>query len=144
MDLLEPLFYNWPGGYVPTFSEDKAQDFVLPSRVGSDTPGIFFVQGAPGIDEACDEVEAYHYVYNETPRGTVKDIFRDNEDHVAGIEYANEEWEEGEYVDYAAAGPPVTAGISYNFSGSGSRSERDDSFNIARRPAMRQTTERVG
>ena len=48
-----------------------------------------------GIDELADQIESYHFIFVETPKGRSKDVYRDNEDHVAGVEYANEEWEEG-------------------------------------------------
>lgn len=114
VDLMAPLFAMWPGGYVPTFSEDRYQEFAMPSREGSDSPGFFVVEGAPGADEYIDQIEGYHFILTETPRGVVKDVYRDNEDHVAGSEYANEEWEEGR-PDYAAAGPPRAEAIRYEF-----------------------------
>ncbi len=140
IDLLEPLFRLWPGGYVPTFTEGKDATPRLPSRDGWDSPGILFVEGAPGIEEAIDQIEGYHYVYRESPSGVVKDVFRDNEDHIAGIEYANEEWEEGEHQDYIAAGPPRAHAVSYSI---GDEPERRNPF-MKRRPEPRTTEVRVG
>jgi hypothetical protein len=59
-----------------------------------DSPGILLVKGAPGIDQLADEIEAYHYVWLETVRGKSKDVYRDNDNRIAALEYANEEWEE--------------------------------------------------
>lgn len=118
VDLLAPLFSMWPGGYVQSFAEDKRLDPVMQSREGADTPGIFFVEGAPGIEELVDQIEGYHFIFSETPRGVVKDVYRDNEDHVAGLEYANEEWEEEPEKVYA---PPQAQQVSYQF---GSKAQR--------------------
>ena len=95
IDLLERLWYTWPGGRVPSFAEEKG--LVVPQGPfeEADSPGIFLVEGASGIDELSDQLEGYHFVYTETPKGKTKDVFRENEDHVAGLEYANEDWEEG-------------------------------------------------
>ena len=48
-----------------------------------------------GIDDLADQLEGYHYVFTDTPKGKTKDVYRSNEDLVAACEYANEEWEEG-------------------------------------------------
>lgn len=138
-DLLAPLFSMWPGGYVPTFNEDKHLDAVMPSREGSDTPGFFVVEGCEGAEEFIDQIEGYHFIYTETPRGVVKDVYRDNEDHVAGVEYAYEEWVEGDYADYAAAGPPQAHEVRYKFA----PEERRPSF-ARPRTEPREATVRVG
>ena len=95
IDLMEPLFYSYPGGRVPSFREEKG--LVVPQGpfAEPDSPGFFLVEGMPGNDELADQVEGYHFVFSDTPKGVTKDVYRDNEDHVAGVEYANEEWEEG-------------------------------------------------
>ncbi len=137
VDLMEPLFHSWPGGYVPTFNEDKRLDQVMPAREGSDTPGFFVVEGCAGGDEFADQIEGYHYIYTETPRGVVKDVFRDNEDHVAGAEYANEEWEEGEAPGVYL--PPQAQEVKYAFA----QNERRSPFERQRKePAS--TVVRVG
>ncbi len=140
VDLLEPLFNMWPGGYVPTFTEDKRQDVLIPRRDGNDTPGFFVVEGCEGSEEFIDQIEAYHYIYTETPRGVVKDIYRDNEDHIAGIEYAYEEWVEGDVIDYAANGPPVALGVRYEMA------EAPVKVNpwLKKRPQPREENVRVG
>lgn len=95
IDLLEPLFATYPGGRVPSIREEKG--LVVPQGpfADPDTPGLLFVEGGEGIEELADQIEAYHYYERETPSGWVKDVYRDNEDHVAGMEYGNEEWAEG-------------------------------------------------
>ena len=60
-----------------------------------DSPGIFLVEGGKGIDDLAGQLEGYHYVFTDTPKGKTKDVYRSDEDLVAACEYANEEWEEG-------------------------------------------------
>src|SRR5690606_18866718 len=105
IDLVEPLFATYSGGRVPSFQEDKRLQAPHGPYSEPDTPGILFVEGGDGIDELVDQIEGYHYIFVETPRGVTKDVYRDNEDHVAGMEYANEEWEEGapDYVSTLTA-----------------------------------------
>ena len=101
IDLMEPLFYTYPGGRVPTFSEEKRLIVPTGPFAEPDSPGLFLVENMPGIDELADQIEGYHYIFSDTPKGITKDVYRDNEDHVAGMEYANEEWEEGAYLDWS-------------------------------------------
>lgn len=107
IDIMEPLFYTFPGGRVPTAKEEKAMS--APVLTGEpDSPGLFLVEGAPGNEEMAQQIEAYHYIFTEGPKGRSKDVFRDNEDHVAGMEYANEEYVEGAPVTFGSAAPVVT------------------------------------
>lgn len=105
IDLAEPLFYSYPGGRVPSFRE--AQSLRVPQGpfAEPDSPGIFLVEGAPGIEELASELESYHYIIKDTDRGKVKEVFRLDEDHVAGFEYANEEWEESPSVTLPSSIP---------------------------------------
>lgn len=112
IDLMERLFYTFSGGWVPSFAEDKALVAPLPAFVGGDTPGFFLVEGAPGIDELADEIEAYHYVWAETPKGKSKDVYRVNDNRLAAVEYANEEWEENPAHVLL---PPSAIAPSYGF-----------------------------
>ena len=102
IDLAEPLFYSYPGGRVPSFREERGLFVPRGPFAEPDSPGFFIVEGCPGGEEFADQIEGYHYVYTDTPKGKTKDVYRDNEDHVAGFEYANEEWEEGESADFSA------------------------------------------
>ena len=95
IDDMEQLFYVYEGGRVPTSRDVKNLIQQQGPFMEPDTPGIFLVEGMPGIDELADEIEAYHYVYSETPRGKTKDVFRQDDDRIASVEYANEEWVEG-------------------------------------------------
>ena len=115
IDLLEPLFYSYAGGRVPTFREEKGLMVPRGPFAEPDSPGLFLVEGAPGIDELADQIEGYHYVYSDTPKGRSKDVYRDNEDHVAGLEYANEEWEEGEPSSPLRISVPVAAELNSGF-----------------------------
>ncbi len=92
---LEELFYTFEGGRVPSPEDKKALRFPEGPFTEENSPGLFLVEGMPGIQDLADEIEAYHYVYSDTPRGRVKDVFRMNDDRIAAVEYANEEWEEG-------------------------------------------------
>lgn len=65
------------------------------------------MEGAPGVDALARELESYHYVIKDTERGKVKEVFRLDDDHVAGFEYANEEWEETGNTSYPTAVPQL-------------------------------------
>lgn len=87
------LFNTFPGGLVPAFYEDlrNAAPRMVPAT--ADSPGLFLVKGAPGIDELAEQLELYHY---EHKTSDVKDeyvVARVNEDLVAALEYAIEELE---------------------------------------------------
>jgi hypothetical protein len=104
IDLMERLFYSYPGGRVPTFKEEL--DLRVPQGPFSepDSPGFFIVEGCPGGEDLADEIEGYHYIYTETPKGRTKDVYRMNENLIAAMECANEEYEEGE-TEKDVAGP---------------------------------------
>lgn len=95
IDLMEPLFYNYPGGRVTTQREEINSRQPMGPYVEPDTAGIFLVKGADGTEELANEIEAYHYVWSVTPSGRTKGVFRMDENRIAAMEYANEEWEEG-------------------------------------------------
>lgn len=139
IDLVEPLFYNYAGGWVPSFSEEKRLEEPVQMREGNDTPGFFIVMGCPGGEDLANEVEAYHYTWTITERGKSKGVYRVNENRIAAVEYANEEWEEGEHQDYAAAGKPVAHEVKYAFA----EETRRSPFSKGR-AAPRETTVRVG
>lgn len=87
------LFNTFPMGIVPPFYEELRN--LTPRTVAAtqDSPGIFLVKGAPGIDELAEQLELYHY---EHKTSDVKDeyvVARVNEDLVAALEYAIEELE---------------------------------------------------
>lgn len=107
IDLLEPLWYDFPGGRVPSFREDIL-DVPTGTYAEPDSPGILLVEGAPGIDKMADEIEQYRYVWVTVMRGgneiKTKQVLRVNDNTIAALEYANEEFEEGE--------PPVIQGTS--------------------------------
>jgi hypothetical protein len=87
------LFNVFPSAIVPAFYEDMRN--LAPRTVSTlpDSPGLFLVKGAPGIDELAEQIELYHY---EHKTSDVKDeyvVARVNEDLVAALEYAVEELE---------------------------------------------------
>lgn len=107
IDLAEPLFYSYPGGRVPSFNESRRLGVPQGPFAEPDSVGLFLVEGAPGVDALARELESYHYVIKDTERGKVKEVFRLDDDHVAGFEYANEEWEETGNTSYPTAVPQL-------------------------------------
>jgi len=100
IDLCEPLFYVFPNGRVPDWKEDLS--LAMPDYGDMpDSPGVLLVEGAPGIDQFASELEGYHFVWQDTPKGRTKDVYRVDENGVAAFEYANEEFEEAGdgYID---------------------------------------------
>ena len=67
------------------------------------------VEGAPGIEELANEIDGYHYIYTTTDRGMTKDVYRVNDDRIAAVEYANEEWEEAPVVSLPQSVPSPIA-----------------------------------
>lgn len=96
IDKVEPLFWTYEGGRVPTFKEEKALMVPRGPFDEPDSPGILLVEGMRGIDALADQIEGYHFIFTESQKGKSKDVFRENDDHIAGVEYANEEWEENQ------------------------------------------------
>ena len=87
------LFNTFPGGLVPAFYEDMRNAAPRTVVTMPDSPGLFLVKGAPGIDELAEQLELYHY---EHKTSDVKDemvVARINEDLVAALEYGIEELE---------------------------------------------------
>lgn len=110
IDLMEPRFYVYEGGRVPTSSEVARLEVPRGPFAEPDSHGIYLVEGAPGIDDLANEIEGYHYVFTETPKGKTKDVYRVADDRIAAVEYANEEWEEGKTYD---VGPPTAYSMGY-------------------------------
>lgn len=100
VDLAEQLFGTYPGGRVPTMIEEKRRNLPQGPFAEPDSPGVFLVEGAPGIEDLANELEAVHFLIKETESGKTKEVVRLDEDHVAGFEYANEEWEESPVVSF--------------------------------------------
>lgn len=112
IDMMQPRFHTYEGGRIPSF--DQYSNLQVPQGpfLEPDSPGFFLVEGAPGIDRLADEIEAYHFIYTETPKGKTKDVYRDAEDGIAAIEYANEEWESAPPADAYHA--PRSYSLDYN------------------------------
>jgi hypothetical protein len=104
---MERLFYTYAGGRVPTFEQERTLTIPRGPFEEADSPGIFLVEGMRGIEELAGQLEGYHYVFTETPKGRTKDVYRVNEDLIAAAEYANEEWEEGTGGDYSRPVEPL-------------------------------------
>lgn len=104
IDLMERLFYVYEGGRVPT--SEQVTQLAIPRGpfMEPDSYGIYLVEGMPGIEDLANEIEAYHYVFFDTPKGKSKDVYRVDDDRIASVEYANEEYEEGE-TERDVAGP---------------------------------------
>jgi len=96
IDLTARLLNTFPGGVVPSLTGETTGRALSYGPEGpDDTPGLLFVKGAPGIDELCDELEAYHYEHRLTDTKDEMVVARINDDMVAAMEYAIEELEEG-------------------------------------------------
>lgn len=85
------LLNVFPGGVVPTSREDAYNKPPAMVTATGDSPGILFVEGGPGIDELCDEMEGYHEVRVANDRKDELVIARINDDRVSALEYACEE-----------------------------------------------------
>src|SRR5262249_44549551 len=95
--MVNRLWQTFPGGRVYSAVEEQLNSFRANS-VGPfaepDSPGLLLVKGAPGIDELCDQIEAYHYEPKESDVLYVEKVARVAEDLVAPMEYAVEELED--------------------------------------------------
>ena len=102
IDLTSRLLNTYPGGIVPALNaETRGRALPYGPNSTDDTPGLLFVKGAPGIDELCDELEAYHYEHRLTDTKDEMVVARIDEDLVAAMEYAIEELEEYQLPDYS-------------------------------------------
>lgn len=102
IDLTARLLNTYPGGIVPSLTgETRGRALSYGPNASDDTPGLLFVKGAPGIDELCDELEAYHYEHRVTDTKDDMIVARINDDLVAAMEYAIEELEEYQAPDYS-------------------------------------------
>lgn len=93
IEATEKYWNLYPGGRVPLPWEEQ-QLISQRHYEEPDSPGLLLVQGAPGIDDLADEIEAYHRVLVETDRAKKLEVVRIDDDLVAGLEYAIEELEE--------------------------------------------------
>ncbi len=112
VDLLDRLWYTYPGGRVPTFTEEKTLTVPQGPFAEPDSPGLILVEGGEGIDDLALQLEGYHYIYTETPKGAHKDVYRDDEDLIAALEYANEEIEEGIMSYFSGRNAPMTSPLN--------------------------------
>ena len=110
IDMMEPLFYTYEGGRVPTAEQVASLSIPRGPFAEPDSHGIYLVEGGQGIDDLADEIEGYHYVFSDTPKGKTKDVYRVADDRIAAVEYANEEWEEGFVIDDS---PPTAWQLPY-------------------------------
>jgi hypothetical protein len=112
IDLTARLLNTFPGGIVPDLKgETRGRAMSYGPNAADDTPGLLFVKGAPGIDELCDELEAYHYEHRLTDTKDEMVVARINDDLVAAMEYAIEELEEYQQPDYSR--PLQVAGANW-------------------------------
>jgi hypothetical protein len=102
------LLNIFPGGIIPESWEEamwagkeRSQPLALGGR--PDSPGLLFVEGAPGIDALCDEIESYHEVLQENDTKSEYTVARIDDDMVAAMEYAVEHLEE-QQTDHAQMG----------------------------------------
>jgi hypothetical protein len=92
IEYTEKYWNLYPGGRVPLPWEEQ-QLIAQRHYEDEDSPGLMLVEGAPGIDDLADEIEAYHRVLVETDRAKKLEVVRIDDDLVAGMEYAIEELE---------------------------------------------------
>ena len=95
---MDELFYLYEGGRVPSSKDVKNLTVARGPFAEPDSPCIFLVEGMPGIEDLANEIEGYHFVYSDSVKGRTKDVFRENDDRIAAVEYANEEWVERPYA----------------------------------------------
>ena len=88
IDAVERLLDIYPGGIVPSIAAEVRNRVQFgPFPADSDSPGLLFVKGAPGIEELADQMEAYHYVHQQTEMKDELVVARVDEDLVAAMEY---------------------------------------------------------
>ena len=102
------LFNVFPNGIVPAFGEDTRNRAPRTVSTLPDSPGLFLVRGAPGIDELAEQLELYHYQHKTSDVKDEMVVARVDEDLVAALEYAVEELE-NEAVSYDKALGPSAA-----------------------------------
>lgn len=89
------LLNVFPGGEVPESSMELMESnyrsaATLGPHACPDSPGLLFVEGAPGIDDLCDEIESYHEVLMENATRSEYTVARIDDDLVAALEYGTE------------------------------------------------------
>ncbi len=89
------LLNTFPGGRVPSLALELNQErflatFPQPPFLEPDSPGLLFAEGYPGIDQLCDQIEAYHEVFVQNEVKEDYEVARIDEDLVAGMEYGNQ------------------------------------------------------
>lgn len=92
------LLNIFPGGEVPESQNELLETSIRHAATYAphelpDSPGLLFVQGAPGIDDLCDEIESYHEVLQENDTRSEYTVARIDDDLVAALEYGIEELE---------------------------------------------------
>lgn len=106
--MTQRLLAMWPGGKVPTIWQEQQQQTPSGVWAEEESPGLLFVEGAPGIERLIDEIEGYHFVQVENETRDERVVARINEDLVAAMEYGVEE------LEYDSQPVKITAvGMSY-------------------------------
>ena len=95
IDLTQRYMRSFTGGAVPSLKDEMEMRWPVPGLGRSDSYGILFVKGAPGIDELCDQLEAYHYEHKQSDIKDEMVVARIGEDLVAALE--NGIWAMDEY-----------------------------------------------
>jgi len=108
VDLVSRRLALFPGGRVPRLEEETFSGPRQLVQYGPwpepDSPGLLIDANAEGADELAGQMEAYHYEHIQTERRDEQVVARVDEDLVAALEYAVEEWDEGQHIDLAALG----------------------------------------
>jgi hypothetical protein len=108
--LTKRLFSVFAGGRVFSQRDEALAREVLGPFSEPDSPGLIFVQGAPGIEELIEEVMDYHYVPQATDTKEELVVARINDDRIAALEYAIEELEEAQPANYESQAASVSWG----------------------------------
>lgn len=95
IDLTSRYMRVFIGGAVPSLKDEMEMRWPVPEPARPDSYGLLFVRGAPGIEELCDEIAAYHYAHLETPTKDSMVVVRKDDDLVAALE--NGIWALDEY-----------------------------------------------
>ena len=92
VDRCHDLFDIYASGRVPSLAQEV---YAGPNQViehgpfqEEDSPGLILAEGAEGILELAEQIEAYHYVRVQTERTEKLEVALINEDLVAAMEYA--------------------------------------------------------
>ena len=110
IDLTGRYMRVFTGGAVPSLQDEMQMRWPVPVPGRPDSYGLLFVKGAPGIEEMCDQIEAYHFEHKVSDTKDDMVVVRLDEDLVAGLENGIWALDEMAAPDYSQPLPPVSVG----------------------------------